>query len=81
MAVPTVSPKDVTYLTAEVAATGVAFTKTANAVYITATTSSGLSLTMEDSSSVAFGNVTIGTIIPVRCTKATFAAGGVVALY
>ena len=52
----------------------------ADALYVTATCSSGLTLTLPSGSTVAVGNAVIGTIIPIPSTQATFAAGGVVAL-
>lgn len=52
----------------------------ADALYISATCSSGLTVTLTTGATVALGNATIGTIIPVASTQATFAAGGVVAL-
>jgi hypothetical protein len=39
-----------------------------------------LTLTLPGGTTVAVGNATIGTIIPIQCTTATFAAGGVVAM-
>lgn len=54
---------------------------TADALLITATCSSGLVLTLSDgSTTVDVGNALIGTLLPIRCTKAVFAAGSVVAL-
>lgn len=67
---------------AAAATTNVDFTiGIADAVLVTATCSSGLTLTLADgSTTVALGNVLIGTLVPIRCTKAVFAAGSVVAL-
>lgn len=66
---------------AEAATTATPFTiGLAKAVYITATCSSGLTLTLPSGGTVAVGNATIGTVIPIACTVATFAAGGVVAM-
>ena len=47
---------------------------------VTATLSSGITLTLPGGATVALGNQTIGTLIPIRCTMATFAAGTCVAL-
>lgn len=52
----------------------------ADALLVTATLSSGITLTLTDGTTVALGNQTLGTLIPIRCTVATFAAGTVVAL-
>lgn len=52
----------------------------ADALYVTATCSSGLTLTLPSGSTVAVGNAVIGTIIPIPSTKAVFSAGGVVAM-
>jgi hypothetical protein len=69
------------YPSAEVASTGVAFAGgPAHAVYIVATCSSGLTLTLVSGATVVLGNAVIGTTIPIRCTTATFGAGGVAAL-
>lgn len=66
---------------AEAATTNVDFTiGAADAVLVTATCSSGLTLTLPGGTTVALGNVLIGTLLPIRCTKAVFSAGSVVAL-
>lgn len=68
------------YTVAAVATTAVATSPAAHGVYISATCSSGLTLTLTDGTTVAVGNATIGTFIPIRCTTATFSAGGVIFL-
>ena len=52
----------------------------ADALLVTATLSSGCTVALVDGTSVAIGNQTLGTLIPMRCTQATFAAGSLVAL-
>jgi hypothetical protein len=52
----------------------------AKAILVTATLSSGITLALVDGTTVALGNQTLGTIIPISCTMATFAAGTCVAL-
>lgn len=52
----------------------------ADAIYVTVTCSSGLTLTLPSGSTVAVGNATIGTLIPIASTRAAFSPGGVVAL-
>jgi hypothetical protein len=74
-------PTFTSYAQAVAASTGVAYSiGTADALYVTATCSSGLSLTLAGGGTVAVGNAVIGTIIPIASTAATFAAGGVVAM-
>lgn len=74
------------YNFAVAATTAVAFTSpsiplgVASAILVTATLSSGITLTLPNGSTVALGNQTIGTLIQIRCTMATFAAGTCVAL-
>lgn len=74
------------YNFAVAATTAVAFTApripggVASAILVTATLSSGITLTLPNGDTVALGNQTLGTLIPIRCTIATFAAGTCVAL-
>ena len=52
----------------------------ANAILVTSTMSSGLTVTLPNGATVALGNQETGTLIPIRCKAATFAAGSCVAL-
>jgi hypothetical protein len=74
-------PTFTSYAQAVAATTTVAYSiGAADALYITATCSSGLTLTMPGGGTVAVGNAVIGTIIPIASVSAAFAAGGVVAM-
>ncbi len=52
----------------------------ASAILVTETLSNGITLTLPNGTIIALGNQVIGTLIPIRCTTATFAAGSCVAL-
>lgn len=52
----------------------------ADALFVTATLSSGLTVTLLDGTTLTLGNQTLGTWIYIQCTRATFAAGTLVAL-
>lgn len=59
--------------------TGQAFGFTADAVYVVATVSSAaLVLTKPDTTTINCGFPTIGTLIPIPCTSATFGGGGTI---
>ena len=68
-----------TYTAAHDAATGVAFPFTASAVLVTSTLPVGASLTV-NGVAVTIGAQPTGTLIPIRCTMATFASGDLLAL-
>lgn len=74
-------PTFTSYASAVAAATATPYSiGTADALYVTATCSSGLTLTLPTGGTVAVGNAVIGTIIPIPSTQAAFSAGGVVAM-
>lgn len=69
------------YTTGVAATTAVDFSiGRADALLVTATLSSGLTVVLLDGTTLALGNQTLGTYIYVQCTRATFAAGTLVAL-
>lgn len=72
-AVNTPNPAD----TAKAITTGEVFTKTARALYFG--TGGTVTVTMENGDNVDFSGIVAGTILPVRCTKATFSGVGAVA--
>lgn len=69
-----------TFTQAVAVATAVPIAGGADALLVTATLSSGCTLTLLDGSTVAIGNQTLGTVIRIKCAMATFAAGTLVAL-
>ena len=52
----------------------------ADALLVTSTLSSGVTVTLLDGTTLALGNQTLGTYIYIQCTRATFSAGTLVAL-
>lgn len=50
----------------------------ADGFLVTATLSSGATVTLTDGTTVAIGNQTLGTYIPLACTKVVFGAGSLV---
>mgnify|MGYP000846896877 FL=1 len=74
-------PTFVSFARTEVATTTVACTFVADGAFVTDTLSSGCTLTRAPGAgggTIAIGNQTIGTYIPIPCTTATFSAGGLI---
>ena len=72
-------PTFVSFNKSEAATTDVACTfAPADGFLVTATLSSGATVTLAEGGTVAVGNQTIGTFVPLRCTKVVFAAGSLV---
>lgn len=76
------------YNHAFVATTGTAFTTAqvpfgiANALLITGTQSAAVTITLADGTTTcALGStLTVGTLVPIRCTKVAFTTGSIVGL-
>lgn len=74
-------PTFVSFARTEVATSTVACSFVADGVLVTATLSSGCTLTKSPGTgggTIAIGNQTIGTYIPIPCVSAEFAAGGLI---
>lgn len=70
-------PTFVSFNKAEAATTNVACTfAPADGFLVTATLNAGGTVTLADGGTVDIGNQTIGTFIPLRCTKVVFGGAG-----